>query len=128
MARPPDKELTQRELEVMHLFWKHAELTATEARALLATAGIERAYVTVANLVRILTDKGFLQATNDERPYRYRAIRSFEDVSGNFVGDVLKRVFGGSREKMLVKLMDSRKKLTAPERAFLEQILEEDQP
>ena len=127
MARPPSKELTQRELEVMHVFWRHGELTATDARAKLAGTGVDRAYVTVANLVRILIDKGFLEATNDERPYRYQPVRSFDDVSGNLVGDLMKRVFGGSREKMLVKLLDGRKKLSQKERAFLEQILQEDE-
>ena len=53
MGRPPNKELTQRELEVMHVFWKRGEITATEARADLAKSGVDRAYVTVANLVRL---------------------------------------------------------------------------
>lgn len=127
MARPPAKELTQRELEVMQVYWKHGELSAADAREKLASSGIDRAYVTIANLVRILVDKRYLKAINNERPFRYQAARSFEDVSANLIGDVLKRVFRGSREKMLVQLMDSRKKLTAKERAFLEQILEEDQ-
>jgi len=126
MARPPAKELTERELEVMQVLWKLGELSATNARAKLACAGIDRAYVTVANLVRILVDKGFLEATNDERPFRYQPARSFEEVSGNLVGDLVKRLFGGSREKMLVNLLDGRRKLTAKERAFLEQVLHED--
>ncbi len=126
MARLPAKELTQRELEVMQIFWKFGELTATDARAKLASTGVDCAYVTVANLVRTLVDKGFLEATNEARPFRYWPVRSFDDVSRTLVGDVLKRVFGGSREKMLVKLMDGRKKLSAKERAFLEQILQED--
>ncbi len=28
MARPPARDLTERELEVMHVFWKHADATA----------------------------------------------------------------------------------------------------
>ena len=31
MARPPAKDLTERELEVMHVFWRHGEATAAEA-------------------------------------------------------------------------------------------------
>jgi len=125
MVRPPAKELTQRELEVMHVFWRSGELAATVARDELAAAGLDRAYVTVANLVRLLVDKGFLELTNDERPFRYRAVRTFDEVSGNLVGDMLKRVFGGSREQLLVKVLDSRKKLSAKERELLEQILKE---
>lgn len=51
------------------------------ARDLLAESGLDRAYVTVANLIRLLVDKGFLAAVNNERPFTYRAVRSFDDVS-----------------------------------------------
>ena len=125
MGRPAAKELTQRELEVMHVFWQHEEITASEARDLLSQSGIDRAYVTVANLVRALVEKGYLQATNHERPFVYRSMRSFEDVSKSFVGDLVQRVFQGSREQLLVQLLGKRKKLTAAERDFLQQILKE---
>ncbi|MCG8648647.1 MAG: BlaI/MecI/CopY family transcriptional regulator [Pirellulales bacterium] len=125
MVRPSAKELTERELEVMHVFWESDEITATQARDRLAAAGIDRAYVTVANLIRILVDKGFLRATNQERPFRYQAVRSFEEVSGNFVGDLVERVFQGSREKLLVQLLGKRKRLSKSERELLEQILKE---
>ena len=124
MARPAAKELTQRELEVMHVFWKRGELSATEARDHLAGQGIDRAYVTVANLVRILLEKGFLEQTNVERPFQYRPVRAFQDVSRNLVRDLVQRVFHGSREELLVQIL-GQKKLTAKERAVLEQILKE---
>ncbi len=63
MARPAARQLTERELEVMHVFWKSGELTANEARDLLAAAGVDRAYTTVATLIRILTEKRFLKQT-----------------------------------------------------------------
>ena len=81
MVRPQQTELTERELEVMHVFWRGDEMTAADARQQLAARGVDRAYVTIANLVRILVDKGFLVATNAERPFRYRPRRSFDDVS-----------------------------------------------
>lgn len=124
MARPKARELTERELEVMHAFWNRGESTVAEIRDQLADDGRDLAYTTVATLVRILTDKGFLEQINDERPYRYRPLRSFEEVSGNLLGDVVQRVFGGSREQLLIRLMDQ-KKLTARERAVLEKILRE---
>ena len=127
MVRPKAKELTERELELMHVFWGQHEITAQEARDLLAEAGMDRAYVTVANLVRTLVEKGFLEAINDERPFVYRAVRSFEDVSKTYVGDLVKRVFQGSREQLLVQLLGKRKKLTEAERAFLQKVLEADE-
>ena len=124
MARPPARDLTDRELEVMHVFWKHREATAAEVRDLLAAAGLDRTYPTVANLVRILLDKGFLEPVNAERPFRYRPARSYEDVSGRLLGDLVQRVFRGSREQLLVRLVGERK-LTDQERSVLEAILKE---
>jgi len=124
MARPRAAELTERELEVMHTFWKDGEQTVAAARDQLSENGRELAYTTVATLVRILTDKGFLEQTNDERPLRFRPIRTFEDVSSNLVTDMVKKVFGGSREKLLVRLMEQ-KKLNTAERRLLEDILKD---
>ena len=72
MARPAAKNLTDRELEVMHVFWEHGEQTAAEARDRLAAGGLDRTYPTVANLVRDLEEKGFLTQLNPDRPFRYR--------------------------------------------------------
>ncbi len=124
MARPKAKELTQRELEVMHAFWNKGESTATEVRDGLATEGRDLAYTTVATLVRILCEKGFLEQTTDERPFRYRPARSFDEVSGSLVWDLIDRVFGGQREQLLVRLLEKRK-LTEKERTTLEDILRE---
>ncbi|WP_020469973.1 BlaI/MecI/CopY family transcriptional regulator [Zavarzinella formosa] len=124
MPRPATKDLTERELEVMHVFWARQELTAQEARDLLAETGRDLTYPTVANLVRTLEDKGFLKQVNDERPFRYVAARSHEDVSGRLLTDLVTRVFGGSREALFVRLLDGRK-LTAKERELLESLLKE---
>ena len=127
MARPPARELTERELEVMHLFWAKGELTAGEARDELAKGDRDVAYTTVATQVRILLEKGFLVQGNDERPFRYRAARSYEDVSRRLLGDLLARVFRGSREQLLVRLMEQ-EALSDAERARLAEILRETEP
>ncbi len=125
MARPPSKELTQRELEVMHVFWTHGPATVAEVREHLATAGRRLAYTTVATLVRILAEKGFLEQTTTDRPFQYRQVRSFEEVSGSLLGDVVQRVFRGSREQLLLRLLEERSP-SAEERAVLETILREE--
>ncbi len=124
MVRPPARDLTERELEVMHVFWEGGEATAAEARDRLAAAGLDRAYTTVATLVRILHDKGYLQQANDARPFRYRPARSHADVSTRLLGDVIERVFRGSREQLLLRLVEQRK-LSAEERAVLDEVLKE---
>ena len=124
MGRPPARDLTERELEVMHIFWKHGKATAAESRDRLAASGLDRTYTTIANLVRTLEDKGFLHQINAERPFVYRPARSYEEVTGRLLGDLVQRVFRGSRSQLLYRLVEQRK-LTAEERAVLKQILEE---
>lgn len=72
----------------------------------------------IQQLLRILHDKGFIEQTCEERPFRFQPVRSFEEVSGNLVNDLLSRVFGGSREKLLVSLV-GQKKLSKKERVAL---------
>ena len=123
MARPRAKELTERELEVMHVFWDRGESTATEVRDALAVSGRDLAYTTVATLVRILLDKEFLKQTGDERPFRFVPARTYEEVSGSLLGDMVQKVFDGSRMRLLVRLFEQ-KKLTAAEQARLREILD----
>ena len=125
MSRPPAKDLTQRELEVMQVFWKHGSLTAAGAREQLAAANRDLTYTTVATLVRILHEKGYLRQLNDERPFVYVAAQPYEQVSGRLLGDVLQRVFRGSREQLLMRLLEQRP-LSDREREVLQGLLQED--
>jgi BlaI family transcriptional regulator, penicillinase repressor len=124
MARPPAKELTERELEIMHVFWNSGLSTTAEIREQLAAEGRDLAYTTVATLVHILAEKGFLEQTNAERPFIYRPVRSYEEVTRSIVGDLVDRVFRGSREQLLLRLLEERK-LSEKERSALEAILRE---
>jgi BlaI family transcriptional regulator, penicillinase repressor len=124
MARPAASELTDRELEVMHVFWARGPATVAEVREELIKGGLDLAYTTVATLIRIVADKGFVEQTNEDRPYRYRPKRSYEEVSGRLLKDVVERVFRGSREQLLVRLMEQQR-LSKKERALFEQILRE---
>ena len=93
MARPAAIELTQRELEVMHVFWKRGQFTAWEARDQLAAQGIDRAYVTVANLVRILVDEDFWSKPMRSGRFTIAPCGSFRDVSRSLVHDLVQRIF-----------------------------------
>lgn len=108
----------------MQVFWSDGECTANQVRDALEVEGRSLAYTTVATLIRILTEKEFLKQTSHERPYRYEPTRTFEEVSGSMLGDLMQRVFGGSREQLLVRLMDQ-KKLSRKERAVLQAFLAE---
>ena len=79
--------------------------------------------MTVANVVRQLQEKGFLRQQNKQRPFVYASERSFDEVSSRLVGHLLQKLFDGSRERMLVQVR-GRRKLSASERNFLQDLLE----
>lgn len=122
MARPKAKELTERELEVMHVFWDRGESTAADIRDSLAAQGRDLAYTTVATLVRILLDKEFLMQTNEERPFKFVPARTYEEVSRSLLGDLVQKVFGGSRTQLLMRLFEE-KKLSPQEKQRLKDLL-----
>jgi len=130
MVRPKAKQLTERELEIMHVFWSPCakqqadHFTAAEVRQRLADEGRDLAYTTVATLLRILVEKEFIRQLNDRRPFVYQACRSFKEVSSRLVNDLVDQVFSGSREALLLRLVEN-KKLTKKERQLLEDILQE---
>lgn len=123
MARPKAKELTERELEVMQVFWDRGESTAADVREALAELGRDLAYTTVATLVRILLEKEFLAQTTTARPFRFIPARTYEEVSGSMLGDMVQKVFAGSRMTLLMRLFEQ-KKLTPAEQIRLREILE----
>ena len=100
------------------------KFTAAEVRQRLADEGRDLAYTTVATLLRILLEKEFIRQLNDQRPFVYQACRSFKDVSTRLVNDLVDQVFSGSREALLLRLVEN-KKLTKKERQLLGDILQE---
>lgn len=106
MARPKAPELTERELEVMQLFWQTDQATIAQVQQQLQSEGRELAYTTVATLVRILVEKKFLNPTTQQRPHAFRAVRSHAEVSGRLLRELVERVFGGSAEAMILRLME----------------------
>ena len=122
MARPKAKELTERELEVMHVFWDRGESTAADVRDALEEQGRDLAYTTVATLVRILLDKEFLTQTNEDRPFKFVPARTYEEVSRSLLGDLVQKVFGGSRTQLLMRLFEEQK-LSSQEKQRLKELL-----
>lgn len=125
MNRPPAEPLTERELEVMHLFWSRGEMTAQVARDHLESQGRNLTYTTVATLCRLLWEKGFLNRIGEVRPFTFKPTKSFQEVSGNLVTDLIRRVFQGSHEQLLLHVIGS-KPLSEKKKKLLEQLLEDE--
>ena len=125
MNRPPAEALTERELEVMHVFWANGIQSAQDARDKLENRGRVLTYTTVATLCKILWEKKFLVRIGEARPFQFKPAKSFQEVSKYLVSELVQRVFQGSREQLLLNVIGS-KKLTKQKRKLLEDLLRED--
>ncbi len=123
---PKDAELlTERELELMHVFWNGQEMTAHAARDRLEESGRPLTYTTVANLCRLLVEKGFLKRLGSARPFTFCAVKSFREVSATLVSDMVTRLFRGSREQLILHVLNP-EQLTPEKRRLLEELLDEE--
>lgn len=127
MPRPKSGPLTQRELEVMHVFWRTGSMTAADARDQLESGGRTLTYTTVATLCRLLEEKGFLVREGASRPFTFAASKSFGEVSSSLVKDLVEKVFAGSREGLLMQLFGG-KQLSKREREAVESLLRDAKP
>lgn len=120
--------LTERELEVMHVFWTGDELTAHDARDRLEANGRKLTYTTVANLCRLLCEKGFLNRKGKCRPFTFRQAKSFSEVSSNLVTNLVDKLFRGSREQLLLQVL-SPQQLSQKKQKLLQELLDDfDEP
>ncbi|MCB9780869.1 MAG: BlaI/MecI/CopY family transcriptional regulator [Alphaproteobacteria bacterium] len=114
-------KLTWAELPLMHVVWDRGPSTARQVHDALDDG---RAYTTVATLLRILVDKGFLSATRTGRADVFAATLSRRDYQSRDVQDVVDRVFRGDPVS-LVRTLVAAEPLGDAERAALRALVED---
>ncbi len=118
----PTRPLTPLELEIMKVLWERGSGTVAEVQAKLKG---EPAYTTVQTMLNVLLRKKKVRRVRDNRAFRYRPVVSRERASGSALSDMVRRMFGGSSEALLMAMVDTRqisiedltriaKKLAAP--------------
>ena len=94
---------TPRELDVITVLWDRGPSTVNEVRAALDD---ELAYNTVLTVLRILEEKGWVGHTEEGRAYRYRALVEREAAGGSALKRITDKLFAGSRELVLTRLVE----------------------
>jgi len=97
--------LTPLELAIMQVLWENGASTVSEVIPKLKA---ELAYTTVQTMLMVLLRKGKVKRTQEGRAFRYRPVVSRERASGSAVEDLVRRMFGGSPEALLMALVDTR--------------------
>lgn len=113
---------TDRELDVMAVLWDRGEATVAEVQERLPD---ELAYTTVLTVLRTLEEKGHVGHRSGEgRAYRYHALVEREEAGSTALDGLLDRVFGGSPELLLTRLVEDRR-LTDEELEGMRRLLDE---
>jgi|SRR5215813_10707766 len=125
MARKRSIDLTQTELRLMEVIWRNGKATVAEVVEALAGPSAP-AYNTVLTTMTILERKGYLRHTVPKtgRAFIYHPAVSRRKASGNAVGHLLSRFFGGSAEALVLNLIED-KKLSEAELKRVRQMLKE---
>ncbi|HMA52775.1 MAG TPA: BlaI/MecI/CopY family transcriptional regulator, partial [Magnetospirillaceae bacterium] len=66
------------------------------------------AYTTVQTMLNVLLKKDKVTREPEGRAFRYRAAVSRDRATGGALKDMVKRMFGGSPEALLMALVDTR--------------------
>jgi predicted transcriptional regulator len=105
VAAAKDQTLTPLELEIMQVLWEQGACTVAEVQPKLKG---DLAYTTVQTMLTVLLKKGKVTREPDGRAYRYRPAVSRTFATGGALKDMVKRMFGGSPEALLMALVDTR--------------------
>ncbi|HIG47676.1 MAG TPA: BlaI/MecI/CopY family transcriptional regulator [candidate division Zixibacteria bacterium] len=123
MPRKKLFSLTDLELDVMNIVWRLGHATV---RQIVEGLREQRplAYTTVQTVLTILTQKGFVEYTQQGRAYLYRAIIQSEGVRRETVSAVVDKLFAGSSRSLVLHLIDS-DKFTIEEAQNLKELLDQ---
>ena len=118
-SQAKNQALTPLELEIMQVLWQAGPCTVAEVQPRLQA---ELAYTTVQTMLNVLLRKNKVKRVQEGRAYRYRPAVSRERATGSALNDLVKRMFGGSSEALLMAMVDTRQ-ISAEELARVAQKL-----
>ena len=102
---PKTLTLTPLELEIMNLLWDHGAATVAELQPRMSNP---LAYTTVMTMLNVLLRKGKVKRVQEGRAFRYKPAVTRRRATGTALEDLVKRMFGGSDEALLMAFVETR--------------------
>ena len=131
MARKASPQPTDVELAILRVLWARGPSTVREVHDVLAEAPErETGYSTTLKMMQVMLEKGLLTRDESRRPQVYAPSQPEEQTQRQILRDVLRKVFGGSARKLVMRAVESEKispKALAELRKLLKQ-MEGDEP
>ena len=122
-TKPPRKELTAVELEMMNVIWRIGPCSVAQVQRALQPQR-ELAYTSISTIVRILEQKGYVTSEKQGRGHVYDAAVSKESYQALSLTRIVRNVFDGAPSLLVQRLLSS-ETLTPDELAQIEGLLRE---
>lgn len=123
MARRKTELLTSVELEFMKTLWDLGQGSVRDVMAALADQG-HRAYTSVATVLRILDEKGYVTAQTKGRALIYRPAVSRSDYEARSLRSLSRNLFGGTPSALVARLVED-EELDDAEFAAIRRVIQE---
>ncbi len=104
MPRKRSPVLTDHELRLMEVLWKHGNATVAEVTARVGSPPL--AYNTVLSTLRTLEQKGHVAHDEEGRAFVYRPTIERSQAANSAVRHIMQRFFGNSPGRLAVTLLD----------------------
>jgi BlaI family penicillinase repressor len=104
MARKQSKTFTEKETQIMRVFWERGESTVWDV---LDALGNDRPYNSILTIIRVLQRKGHLKHRRQGRGYVYRVAAPQEKSKARVLARLIDDLFDGSRVSLLLNLVQT---------------------
>jgi predicted transcriptional regulator len=112
---------TPREMDVMSVLWSLGSATVAEVKDRISDP---LAYTTVLSVLQTLEEKGYVRHEGEGRAYRYFPLVDWRTAGGSELKRLLRKVFKGSPELLLVQLVQE-ESLSPEQLRRIQDLLEE---
>lgn len=114
---------TDAELGILQVLWRIGPATVRQVHEELGGRG--EGYTTVLKLLQIMHQKGLVSRDESQRAHVYEAAVSKDEAQQRMLGDLVQRLFEGSREQLVLQALGGGR--TTPEelariRALLDEL------
>lgn len=100
-----EKLLTEVELELMNIIWDKGTCTVRDVQEALPKTR-DRAYTSVATIMKILEQKGALRSSKAQWPHSYEPLVSRVEYETRSLRHLKENVFKGNPSSLVMRLLD----------------------
>jgi predicted transcriptional regulator len=95
---------TEGELEILQVLWEKEKATVREVHEIILQTK-DAGYTTTLKLMQIMFEKGLVTRDDSAKTHIYQANVSKEKTQSQFVGKMIKSLFGGSSSQLVMQAL-----------------------